>query len=275
MAILASSMQLKLHIFFKLWYNSRISENLARKQVLILVKEVLILLKKSHKRKSKSRPVAHIYTFAIVWALLAFLTNISADVIGFVILTVVSLFASIVVFMLVREKKDREIEEMLKSDFIRSGDNESKEVVEALRQLEILKDLSGQVKNKKITKKVGEIIQVSKEILNRVTKRPELFPSVRRFFSHHLPTTLKLVEDYIEMENQSTKGDNILASMKKIEDALDMLEDALKKQLDGLFSNSVMDLDVDVDVLKNVLKKDGLIDDHSMSAFSKKENEEE
>jgi len=224
--------------------------------------------------KTKSKPVAHIYTFAIVWALLAILTNISANVVGFVILTSVSLIASVVVFMLVREKKDQEIEEMLKSEFVKTGDNDSKEVVEALRQLETLKTLSHHAKGKKVTKKVGEITQTSKEILNRVMRKPELFSSVSRFFNHHLPTTLKLVEDYIEMEEQSSKGENILASMKKIEDALAMLEEALKKQLDGLFSNSVMDLDVDVDVLKNVLKKDGLIENDSMSSFSKKENEE-
>lgn len=233
------------------------------------------MLQKTHRIKSRSKPVAHIYTFAIVWALLAFLTNISADVIGFIILTIASLVASIVVFMIIREKKDQEIEEMLKSDFVKSGDNESKEVVEALKQLEMLKTLSYQLKSKQVTKKVGEIIQISKEILNRVMKKPELFASVSRFFNHHLPTTLKLVEDYIEMEQQSTKGANILASMKKIEDALMMLEDALKKQLDSLFSNSVIDLDVDVDVLKNLLKKDGLIEeDNSLSSFSKKENEE-
>ena len=233
----------------------------------------MIQLGNSINRKSKRRPVAHIYTFAIVWALFVFLTDVSANVMGFVVLTGASLIASIAVFLLIREKKDREIEDLLKSDFVRSGDAQSKEVVEALGQLEELKALSYQVKDKNVTQKINGIVQVSKEILSRVTRKPDLFQSVRRFFSHHLPTTVKYAQEYIEMENQSTKGTNILTSMNKIEGAFEMLEDALKKQLDGLFSGSVMDLDVDVDVLKNVLKKDGLIDNNSMSAFGKKENE--
>jgi len=238
--------------------------------------EVLSVSRKAQKRfRSKKKRVIHIYTFAIVWVLVTIFTNVSANAVGFIILTATSLTASIIVFLLIREKKDHELESMLKSDFIKSGEGDAKEVLEALEQLENLKVSTAQIKNKKVSKKVNEIIQVSKEILNRVTKKPELIQSIRRFFNHHLPTTVKLVDDYHEMENQSTKGENILASMKKIEDALAMLEDALKKQLDSLFSHSVMDLKTDVDVLENLLKKDGLIDTDSMSSFNKKENEQQ
>jgi len=207
-----------------------------------------------------------------VWALIVILTNVSANVLGFTILTVLSLAASIIVYLLVREKRDLELEEMLKSDFIKSGEAEAQEVVDALEQLEKVRASTYLIKNKKVSKKVTELIQISREILNRVTKKPELIPSIRRFFGHHLPTIVKLVDDYTEMENQSIKGGNILGSMKKIEDALEMLKDALKKQLDSLFSHSMMDLETDVDVLENILKKDGLIDEDSMSTFAEKEN---
>ena len=225
------------------------------------------------KFRTKPKPVAHIYTFAIVWVLIIIFTNVSANVFGFIILTVLSLAASIAVFLLVREKRDLELEEMLKTDFMKSGEEEAKEVLEALEQLEKVRASTYLIQNKKVSKKTNELVQVSREILNRVTKRPELIGQTRRFFNHHLPTTVKLVDDYIEMENQSTKGGNILGSMKKIEDALEMLKDALKKQLDSLFSHTMMDLETDVDVLENILKKDGLIDDDSMSSFTAQENE--
>ena len=227
------------------------------------------------KFRTKPKPVAHIYTFSIVWVLVIIFTNVSANVWGFSILMVLSLIASIIVFLIIREKKDLELEEMLRSEFMRSGEAEAKEVLEALEQLEKVRASSYLLKNKKVFKKVTELIQVSREILNRVTKKPELMPSIRRFFSHHLPTIVKLVDDYVEMENQSTKGGNILGSMKKIEDALVMLKDALNKQLDSLFSHSMMDLESDVDVLENILKKDGLIENESLSSFTAKENEEQ
>ena len=225
------------------------------------------------KFRSKPKPVMHIYTFAIVWVLVIVFTNVSANVFGFVVLTVLSLAASIGVYLLVREKKDLELEEMLNSDFMKSGEPEAKEVYEALEQLEKVRASTYLIQNKKVSKKATELIQVSREILNRVTKKPELIPSIRRFFNHHLPTTVKLVDDYIEMENQSTKGGNILGSMKKIEDALEMLKDALKKQLDSLFSHTMMDLETDVDVLENILRNDGLIENDSLQSFVENESQ--
>ena len=246
-----------------------------RKNTIREYEEVLKVSRKSLKKfRTKPKPVVHIYTFAVVWVLIIIFTNVSANVLGFAILTILSLAASISVYLLVREKRDLELEEMLKSDFMKSGDGEAQEVLEALEQLEQVRASTYSLQNKKVFKKSTEIIQVSREILNRVTKKPELIGSVRRFFSHHLPTTVKLVDDYIEMENQSIKGENILGSMKKIEHALEMLDDALKKQLDSLFSHSMMDLESDVDVLENILKTDGLINEDSMSSFEENSFEE-
>ena len=197
-------------------------------------------------------------------------TNISADVVGFAILTGASLVVSIAVYFMIREKKDGEIEALLKSDFLKNKGTESAEVTTALRQLETLSRVGNAVANRQVKEQCNSIIQVSKEILERVMKKPEKMPSIRRFLTNHLPTTLNLVEEYVDMENQRTKGSNIHASMKKIEDALELMEQALKKQLDGLFGSAAMDLDVDVDVLKNVLKKDGLIETNSMNAFIEK-----
>lgn len=225
------------------------------------------------KIRSNSNIAAPIYTFAAVWVLVTFLADISADVVGIAILLGTSLVASIAVLFLTREKKDLELETMLKSDFIKSGEQAANEVLEALHQLEQLKVLNKNIQKEEVSNNVGSLIQVSKEILQRVTKKPQLVPTVRRFFTHHLPTMVKLVEDYSDMESQPTKGENIFTSMGKIENALGMLDDALKKKLDSLFSHTALDLGADVDVLENILRKDGFIDGGSMKSF-KKENEE-
>jgi len=229
---------------------------------------------KKLQKKVRSNPniAVPIYTFAAVWVLVTFLTNVSADAVGIAILAASSLAVSLAAFFLTREKKDRELESMLKSDFMKSGEQAANEVLEALHLLEELKTYHKVIQNEKVSKDVEGLVQVSKEILQRVTKKPQLVPSVRRFFNHHLPTMVKLVEDYGDMASQPTKGENILASMNKIENALEMLEDALKKKLDSLFSHTALDLEADVDVLENILKKDGFIDNHSMKTF-KKENE--
>jgi len=237
------------------------------------------------KFRTKPKPVAHIYTFAVVWVLIIVFTNVSADVIGLTILTVLSLVASIIVYLLVREKPDLELEELLKSDFMKSGKSEALEVFDSLEKLEQVRKTSYLIENKKVFKKSSEIIKVSKEILKRVMKKPELIPQNRSFFDNHLPTTNKLVDDYIEMENQSTKGENIHSSMKKVEQALATLEDTVKKQLDSLFSDSTMDLGADASdnllnngnsINDNFITNNGLhSEEQPMNTFVEKENEQE
>ena len=222
-------------------------------------------------------PVAHIYAFAITWAFFIFIgAPENADVIDFVVLAIFSSFSSGVTYLIVRPKnvpikKDREVEDILKSDFVKRGNEDAKEVVEALAQIKVIQTVTRGIKSRKVLREAGDIVQVSKEMINKVVKNPELIPSIRRFFSHFLPTAVKLITDYEEMEKKSVHGENIRASMKRIEEGLEMLKGALIKQLDSLFSHAAMDLETDVDVLESILKKDGLIDKDSMRATPKKE----
>ena len=117
------------------------------------------------------------------------------------------------------------------------------------------------LKNKSIAAKSDEIIEVSKNIIDKIRRNPQLISSVRRFLNYYLPTANKLVTNYNYMENQGVEGGNIFETMQKIDDSLDTLLSACKKQLDNLFSHTAMDISADIDVLETVLKQEGLIDD--------------
>ena len=47
----------------------------------------------------------------------------------------------------------------------------------------------------------------------------------------------------------------------KIEDAFAGIDSALKKQLDALYKNDDLDISTDIDVLSQMLRRDGLADD--------------
>lgn len=76
--------------------------------------------------------------------------------------------------------------------------------------------------------------------------------------SYYLPTTLKILRAYGQLEDQEVSGENITAAMHRIEGMMDKVVEGFEKQLDQLFQTDAMDITTDVEVLERMLSKDGL-----------------
>ena len=75
-----------------------------------------------------------------------------------------------------------------------------------------------------------------------------------------LPTTLKILHAYAQLEAQGIEGENISAAKDRIENMMDKVVEGFEKQLDKLFQDSTLDITTDVQVLEQMLNKDGLSD---------------
>ena len=73
-----------------------------------------------------------------------------------------------------------------------------------------------------------------------------------------MPTTLKLVETYEELDRQEFEGANIKKSKEEIEKTLDTINSAFEKLFDSLFENTSIDISSDISVLKSLLNQEGL-----------------
>ena len=76
--------------------------------------------------------------------------------------------------------------------------------------------------------------------------------------SYYLPTTLKILRAYAQLEDQEVEGENISAAMERIENMMDKVVEGFEKQLDQLFQGDALDITADVEVLERMLAKDGL-----------------
>ena len=76
--------------------------------------------------------------------------------------------------------------------------------------------------------------------------------------SYYLPTPLKILRAYGQLESQQIAGENITAAMTRIEGMMDKVVEGFEKQLDQLFQGDTMDITADVDVLEQMLARDGL-----------------
>lgn len=108
--------------------------------------------------------------------------------------------------------------------------------------------------------KISRIEEITAKILSYQKSHPNREGQLRPFLNYYLPTTLKILRAYAQLEAQGVQGENITAAIQRIEGMMDQVVAGFEKQLDRLFQDEAMDITSDVQVLENMLKKDGLAD---------------
>ena len=98
------------------------------------------------------------------------------------------------------------------------------------------------------------------QILAILEQRPQLLPELRTFLRYYLPTTLKLLDARVRLEsNASTpKAREVRA---RISEALGVIDKAFLKQVAALDEYRFIDLESEMDVLRDMLRADGFVDD--------------
>lgn len=134
---------------------------------------------------------------------------------------------------------------------VRAGD-------EYVRRIKAANDaIPGEV----ISAKISRMELLVDRIFDRVEQNPDSVNDMRRMMDYYLPTTMKLLEAYEELDAQPVQGENIISSKKEIEDTIDTLNIAFEKLLDSLFQDTAWDVSSDISVLHTMLAQEGLTED--------------
>ena len=97
-------------------------------------------------------------------------------------------------------------------------------------------------------------------ILAQLEKDPDKASQVRRFANHYLPDAVKILTLYAEMEQAGVLGENAEEVRRQVEANAAVIATAFENQLDSLYSAAALDLDADLEVLKGMLKGQGLVE---------------
>lgn len=137
-----------------------------------------------------------------------------------------------------------------------------KEALDAgMEYIQQIRRINDELPEEMITRKLSHLEQVIGLIYLRVQKTPEKLGSLKRFTDYYLPTTLRLVETYRELDESLMQTDNIRESKKQIEDTLDTINAAFDKLLDSLYEEDRMNIQTDITVLQTLLAQEGLTED--------------
>ena len=95
------------------------------------------------------------------------------------------------------------------------------------------------------------------QIFRSVSESPAKAPQVRKFMNYYLPTTLKMLANYRTMQDRGVSFQDMTAARDTTVRGLNMILTACQKQIDSLHKENLLDISTDIDVLEQMLKRDG------------------
>ena len=136
------------------------------------------------------------------------------------------------------------------SDVIRAGHD-------AMRRIREANDI---IADEELSAQIDSIETSCSQILTILQQRPVLLPQLRTFLRYYLPTTLKLLDARARLED-SARTPKAREVRSRISEAVGAIDKAFLKQVDALDAYRFIDLESEMDVLRDMLRADGLIDE--------------
>jgi 5-bromo-4-chloroindolyl phosphate hydrolysis protein len=109
-----------------------------------------------------------------------------------------------------------------------------------------------------VRKTVDGIADATGRIIDEVRRDPKDLRSAYQFFGYYLDAALKIIKRYGELAALPGPNDEEKAAMARVEGELETIRAAFEKQLSLLRENNMIDLDVELTVLKKTIEMEGL-----------------
>lgn len=227
-------------------------------------------MKKQSNKQQRKRDVIYIYVFAVAWMFFSFgayLSNETPTPMIFLFIFLISFSFSLSVriivyiidkFLSLLTKLTRNLKQDLIED-IDINSNQTDQILEITQAKKLIEKIDKiYLNDTEIIKSRDTITKISYIIIEKLSEKPSQIFSNRNFFDYYLPTTLNLIEKYNYLESYQVETEHIDSSKDKILKSVDMIKNSFEKKLDSIFKQTKDELDIDMRVLKDVLKSEGL-----------------
>ena len=104
---------------------------------------------------------------------------------------------------------------------------------------------------------MDELERLCVQIFKTVAEKPMKASQIRKFMNYYLPTTLKMLASYRTMEQRGVSAADMAEARSTLIRGMGMVLTACQKQLDNLYKDTMLDVTTDIDVLEQMLKRDG------------------
>ncbi|WP_297278490.1 TM2 domain-containing protein [uncultured Brachyspira sp.] len=139
--------------------------------------------------------------------------------------------------------------------------NDNGVISEALNYYNLINDSVKNIKDYEFASYVKQLNALFKDIINKASecddeeKSYNIKKDLEHMIEYNIPTTLKLINYYVDLEDSN--ADNINNVKKGIKESIAAVIEFLKNVLNKIHENDIMDINSDIDVLKTTLRNNG------------------
>jgi formaldehyde-activating enzyme involved in methanogenesis len=114
------------------------------------------------------------------------------------------------------------------------------------------------IKDKVISQKLDRMENVVSMIFHEVDVNPKQADKLGLFLNYYLPTTEKLLEAYIDIDEKGVKGETLDKTKLNIEKSLDTINSSFEGILDRFYQEQDIDIASDISAMEIMMKQEGL-----------------
>ena len=131
-------------------------------------------------------------------------------------------------------------------------------ILQGRESIKKIRLLNSKIPDAKISSLLQDLEDTTRKIFHQLETDKSQVKQCRQFLNYYLPTTIHLLERYVELQDQGSGTGNVREAMRKIEETLSTVNSAFRRQLDSLFEKDVVDITAEITVMEQLLKSQGL-----------------
>ena len=162
-------------------------------------------------------------------------------------------------------KQDRKNEPAPVAQIPLSGDEAADQVIsKGQEMLHTIRAENDAITDAALSGQMDELERLCVQIFTTVAEKPHKAGQIRKFMNYYLPTTLKILASYRTMSERGVSVQDMTQARTETIRGMNMVLTACQKQLDTLYKDTMLDVATDIDVLEQMLRRDG----YTTSAFT-------
>ena len=130
-------------------------------------------------------------------------------------------------------------------------------ITKGLEMLKTIRNENIQIPDETLSAQMDTLSEKCEQIFTTVSENPSKAPQVRKFMNYYLPTTLKMLANYRTMQNRGVSFSEMAQARDTAVRGMNMVLTACQKQIDNLHRDTMLDISTDIDVMEQMLKRDG------------------
>ena len=142
-----------------------------------------------------------------------------------------------------------------------TGDKVADQVITTgIDMLDTIRKENTAIPDQELSEQMDNLALRCEQIFRTVSETPSKAPQVRKFMNYYLPTTLKMLANYRTMQQRGVSYGEMKEARETTVHGMNLILTACQKQIDNLHRDNMLDISTDIDVLEQMLKRDGFME---------------